>query len=154
MQNTRFENYMSQLESRLKHLTSAQREEEMREVRGHLETLASWHTQQGKNPEDAVQEAIRQFGKAEQIGRELNDIALRKSFVSSASWIGQAFAIWCCLAALHFLIFSSMNDKPSDFPHLLWSRWIISAMLATSMLFINHFVDKAIKKWNSRRNVA
>ncbi|PQV63473.1 hypothetical protein B1R32_11134 [Abditibacterium utsteinense] len=153
MQNTQLENYLRNLKARLHGLTSVQRESEMREVQQHLEALVAWHIQQGKSPDDATQAAIQQFGAPTKLGSELNGIAFGKRVVSKCAWVGRAFLIWCCWAAGQFLLLS-MNEKPSDSPHLLWSHWITSAMLATWVLFSNPLIDKAVKKWNSRHNVA
>ncbi|PQV63472.1 hypothetical protein B1R32_11133 [Abditibacterium utsteinense] len=156
MQNTRLENYMKSLKARLSKLTSVERESEMREVEQHLEALIAWHIHQGKSPDDATRAAIRQFGKAERLGRDLNGIAFGKRFASKSAWIGRKLLAWCGWAALQFIVISLttswlMNGKGSYDPDRLRDYWITSAMMATSLLFSMHFTEKAVRNWKARR---
>jgi hypothetical protein len=151
MQNTLLEKYLDSLGARLKGLSATQREGQIREVRGHLEALIEGHIGQGRSRDDATQLAIAQFGKAEKLGRELNGVAVGERVHSSIHWVAKGFFIWLCLWGLEFTFFSSMNNKPTDFPYQLGDRLLLSAVLATPALFGGHFYDKIVKKWQSRR---
>ncbi len=53
---------------RLQALASARRDEELREIRQHLEALVEEYIAQGYGEEEAIVTALRQFGPVERIG--------------------------------------------------------------------------------------
>jgi hypothetical protein len=130
MKNEQLDAYVGALGARLKGLTPQQREEEMREVRQHLESLVSCHIQEGKTLDEAVELAMRQFGRAESIGKGLDQArsGLRFKFMSRVS--SQVMGSLLGQAVLIFLFFVSMNDKPTDFPYLLKDKLVLALVLA------------------------
>ena len=74
------EKYVGKLNERLTSLSPAQRSEEVEEIRQHLETLVARQLELGKSEEEATAIAIRQFGRAGQVGREISS-AHEKHFV-------------------------------------------------------------------------
>jgi hypothetical protein len=147
MQNIRLENYIQSLESGLKRLSPAEREAQLREVRGHLEILIASHIAQGQTPDEAARLAIRQFGAPERLGSELNRVAIRQRFASGALGFAKGLLLWSCLFGVNLLFYASMNDKPTDFPFLLKDQLLWSAMMAT----FGFFSISMLKKRKTRR---
>lgn len=79
MAQSQLDHYLATLEARLKSLPPARRQEEMLEIRQHLEALVAGHLRAGVSEDAAVAAAIRQFGHAEQIGQELSKFAHAQS---------------------------------------------------------------------------
>ena len=132
MQNAQLDAYINTLGSRLKALNPLQREEEMREVRQHLEALTLWHLQQGKNQDEAVELAIKQFGRAEQIGSAINKVPAQKRIWQNAGVISQLFCAWLFIATIQFLATYWMNGNTAD-SHDLWDRLTISGWMSAIM---------------------
>ena len=151
MQSKQLDSYITTLGSRLKAMSKLQREEEMHEVRQHLEALVVWHMQQGQNQDEAVRLAIRQFGQAERIGGELNQASVRTRINTVVNIAGKFLVFWFCIATTQFLFFTSMNDKPTDFPYTLEDRLLRSAVLATGALVGFYFVMKNKKRNDAKR---
>jgi hypothetical protein len=130
MKNEQLDAYVNALGARLKGLAPQQREEEMQEVRQHLESLVSWHMQEGKPVDEAVGLAIRQFGRAESVGKGLDQArsGVRLKFMRRA--ILKAIGLWLGQAVLIFLFFMSMSDKPTDFAYLLKDKLVWALLLA------------------------
>lgn len=78
MANSQIDDYLKIIEDRLKRSSPTRRQEEMLEIRQHLEALAAGHRIAGLSEEAAEKAAIRQFGHAEQVGQELSNISQRQ----------------------------------------------------------------------------
>ena len=72
MAHDQIERYIAAVAERLQMLPADQREQDLREIRQHLEALAAGYTAQGMDETAAAAEAVRQFGHAEQRGAELD----------------------------------------------------------------------------------
>ena len=142
MKNTPLENYLNSLEAGLKRLTPAEREAQLCEVRGHLETLIASNIVQGQTREEATRLALQQFGAPETLGRELNQAAWRQSFGSRAFSFAKGSLIWSFWFGVQFWIYTSANDKPNDFPYHLQDRLLWSAVVAS----IGFFGVSALRK--------
>src|SRR5579871_5398909 len=70
MQNP-LEAYLQQVERRLRSLPREQRTQEIDELRRHLESLIDARIEAGLSEQEAVTEAIRQFGEPKGIGKSL-----------------------------------------------------------------------------------
>lgn len=70
MQN-KLEKYLSQIEKQLAALPAEQRQEELREIRSHLEMMIDDNVARGCDADDAVSKALEQFGAAEKVGKAL-----------------------------------------------------------------------------------
>lgn len=149
MKSERFDCYIAELETRLKSLMPQQRQDEMREVRQHLEDLALWHMQQGRSADDAVELALKQFGRAEAIGAELSGAVKEVRVRSQSRTLFGFAAYWVAIFALEYLFFYSMADKPTDFPYLAKDKLVLSAVAATSALAGACFM----RRWRERRKL-
>jgi hypothetical protein len=133
------EAYLNTFATRLGKLPGAQREDELREIRQHLELLISSHREQGKSEEAAVELAISQFGRAEKIGRELGQ-ASRKSDVAGVTVSSLIVCSVSMFVAYGF--FSLMNDKPTDFPYHESDKILLAAVLAMAGFSIRRLLDR------------
>jgi uncharacterized membrane protein len=133
------EDYLNQFASRLGKLPTAQREDELREIRQHLELLIVSHRERGRSEEEAVGLAISQFGRAEKIGRELSQ-ADSKSHQAQSAVSALIVTSVSMLVAYGFL--SLMNDKPTDFPYHGSDKIILAAILAMAGLSIRRLLEK------------
>ena len=78
----RLDDYLSSVERHLRHLPALVRENEVRELRSHLEQLRDDFAAQGQNPEMAAQSALDQFGDA------------RSVWLGRRAWILSAVFLW------------------------------------------------------------
>jgi len=136
MNNPRLERYLSTIASRLRTVPAEQRDEQVEEMRQHLEALVAGHVALGCGEDDAVEAAIRQFGRAEQVGRGLN-----RTWQPSQPWSLWAPAlIYLVSVLLIFGFFATANDKPTDFPHELGDQILMAIVLPCGVL-IKTLVD-------------
>jgi hypothetical protein len=120
MHDPRIEEYLSSLGQRLKALPKERREDELCEIRQHLEALKTAYIALGQNESEATEAALRQFGQASLIGGALAESAEGKR----RFW--RAAAIYAASVAVIYLFFTTMNDKPTDFPSTFGSRVIMA----------------------------
>lgn len=129
MDNRRLDDYITTLGRRLQGLPQTQREEELHEVRQHLEALVAGHVLRGMSEADAVDAALRQFGRAEQIGKDL--AAAQQP--SRPLWHYLLMYAGCVLVI--FLFFATANDKPTDFPYG-WAEQLVLALVLPAGVLI------------------
>lgn len=72
--STRLDDYLRNVARQLRDLPANVRENEVREMRSHLEQLGDDFAAQGQNPEAAAQMALEQFGDARAVGIRLRDV--------------------------------------------------------------------------------
>jgi uncharacterized membrane protein len=119
MAQSQLDYYLEIIEGRLKGLPPAQRQEEMREIRQHLEALVAGHRIAGLSEDEAVAAAIRQFGHAEQIGQELSQASQQPRMRSL--WLP---LIYILTVAVNLAIFA-FNDAPDT--------WFAKLVMAFSL---------------------
>jgi len=116
--HNQLEKYLSQIEKQLAALPVEQRQEELREIRSHLEMMIDVNIARGFDAEEAVTKAIKQFGSAQKVGKELRQ---SKPF----SWLHYlrpfaAFLFALCVV-IAWISISSGNQIPSFVPaHFQW----------------------------------
>jgi hypothetical protein len=93
--HSRLERYLEELERPLTALTPEARAEWREEARQHLAALAAAHEELGSSPEEAVEAALRQFGDARQIGRQVQQSS-PEGLQKGGSWraIGRAYLLF------------------------------------------------------------
>jgi uncharacterized membrane protein len=64
------ENYLAEVAACLSALPAARRNEELREMRAHLESVFAAYRQQGQTADEAARNAVAQFGTPETVGRD------------------------------------------------------------------------------------
>lgn len=140
--NTELETYLETLSARLSALPPARREDEMREVRGHLEALAASYRAQGHDEGEASRLAIRRFGQAERIGREINGVEVQRRTGRFGATLMPMLMQWSVSATLTFGLFSLANDKPSDFPYQTVDKALLALALASAGVCVSRLIEK------------
>ena len=139
MNDNPFECYLATLRWQMKWMPQARREEQLQETLQHLESMLASHLSTGMAREKAIVLTLREFGPAELIAGEVNRVYLRSRIAFTLRWVSHALAMWVVLTTIQFAFFSSMNDKPTDFPYQLVDRLKLSMLLATLAFFGGHF---------------
>ena len=124
MPKSQLDHYLETIEGRLKRLAPARRQEDMQEIRQHLEALAAGHRIAGLSEDEAVAAAIRQFGHAEQVGQELSQASQQQRMRSF--WL---LLIYLLTVAVCFGIFV-INDNPET----LFAKLVMAFSLPTGVL--------------------
>lgn len=132
MDDPRLDAYISTIGGRLKRLSSAQREEELREIRQHLETLVAGHLAAGISQDEAVDAALRQFGHAEEMGRELAG-----AWQQRLPRLWPALLVYLCQVLAIFVLIALANDKPTDIPYGWPNQLLLAVMLPIGFLVLN-----------------
>lgn len=132
MDNPRIERYIATLGARLRSLSSAQRDEELSEVRQHLDALVAGHRARGLSEEEAVEAALHQFGHAEQIGQQLHRAWAQRRVPR----LWPALVGYVVLVALIFGAFATANDQPTDFPQGFGPQLLLALVLPAGTLAI------------------
>ena len=131
--------YLNTVAGRIGSLLSAQREDELREIRQHLELLVASHREDGRSEEEAIGLAISQFGRAEKIGRELS-LADKKSRMKPTAL---SATIGCSVSMfIAYGFFSLINDKPTDFPYHQSDKLWLAAVIALCGFSIRYLLEK------------
>lgn len=139
MANSELEHYLETIEARLKGLPSAQRQEEVREIRQHLEALVAGHRIAGLGEDEAVEAAIRQFGHAEQVGQELSKAPRQQRM--RAFW---PFLIYIITVAVNLAIFAYNDSLDSWFARLVMALSLPLGVLALGV------AEVVQNNWRSR----
>jgi len=125
MPNSQLDHYLATIEGRLKRLPLARRQEEMQEIRQHLEALAAGHRIAGLSEDEAVAAAIRQFGHAEQVGQELDKASPRLRIRSF--WL---ILVYVITVAVCFGIFVIRDNPETMFEKLVMAFSLPAGTLA------------------------
>lgn len=136
MDNPQVERYLQSIEARLEALAPAQRDDELRELRQHLEALIAGHRARGLDDDAAVAAALRQFGHAEQLGRELH----RATLHAAKPRLWPFIFFYLGMVALIFGLLATANDKPTDFPATLGGQLMLAFVLPAGM-FVIRLID-------------
>ena len=130
MDNPEVERYLAAIDVRLRALPPTRRDEELRELRQHLAALVDGHRARGLSEDEAVAMALRQFGRAEQIGQDLHEAWARPGQPQLWPWV---FA-YLGFVALIFGAFATANDQPTDFPYHLGDQLLLALALPAGTL--------------------
>jgi hypothetical protein len=96
------EEYLNQIAGHLRLLPSGRREEELREIRQHLEALVQAYQELGSSESDAITAALTQFGSSRENARGL-EWAWQRERVDVAPTIRKALSQFGALALYHLL---------------------------------------------------
>lgn len=140
MANSPLDHYLETIEARLQGLLPARRQEEMREIRQHLEALVAGHRIAGLSEEEAVAAAIRQFGHAEQVGQALNQASQQQRM--RYLWL---ILIYILTVAVSFGIYV-INDNPDT----LFAKLVMAFSLPATILALG--VAEVVQNYLRSRN--
>jgi len=143
MANSQLEHYLKTIESRLQNLPPAQRQEELLEIRQHLEALVAGHHLAGLSEAEAVVAAIRQFGHAEQVGQELSKATQQKRIRSF--WL---IVIYVVTVAVNLAIFI-VNDNPDTW----FAKLVLAFSLPAGVLALG-VAEMVQNRWRARNQQA
>ncbi|WP_110513268.1 HAAS signaling domain-containing protein [Herpetosiphon llansteffanensis] len=132
------ERYLKIVAAELSNLPAAQRADEIREIRSHLEALVAQALQQGADRSTAVTTALAQFGSADQLGRILSTTWQRHHATAHVAW-WQLLLIYIVGVAVTLGMLVLIGDVPSNFPSnflpvLYKALWIAALGVGTPML--------------------
>jgi len=130
MADAKMEEYVAAIAGRLRSLPPSQREEELREIRQHLDALVAGHRARGASEKDAVDAALAQFGRPEQVGRQIHGAWARQR--PPRLW--PALLAYPLLVVAIFTTFTLANDRPTDFPHDLSDRLLLALAFPAALL--------------------
>ena len=125
MANSPLDHYLETMEGRLKSLAPARRQEELQEVRQHLEALVAGHRMAGLSEDEAVAAAIRQFGHAEQVGQALSQASQQKHVRS----VMMLLALFILTVAVNIVIFAI-----NDYPDTWFAKFVMAFALSAGLL--------------------
>ena len=128
--NPELERYIAEIGMRLGALPAARRDEELRELRQHLTALVEGHRARGLSEDAAVAAALRQFGRAEQLGQDLHAAWARPRLPRLWPWVGA----YLVLVALIFGALATANDKVTDFPNNVGGQLVLALVLPAGTL--------------------
>lgn len=97
-----------------------------------LRTLPAAQRAQGLDEAAAVAAALRQFGQAEQIGRQLQQAETK----ARQPRLWPLLLIYTCSVLLIFGLLATANDKPTDFPATLAGQLVLALALPSGMLIM------------------
>jgi len=145
MANEQLDRYVNTLSARLKKVPPAERNEELREIRQHLEALIAGYIAQGRSEEAATAEAIGQFGRADRLGRELGGAWARRQ----VRRLWPLVVVYVSMVLLIFGFYALTNDKPTDFPYGWVNQLLMAMVLPAGMFSIGAF--KYLRQKRTRR---
>lgn len=142
MANSRLDQYIETIENRLKSLPPVRRQEEIQEVRQHLEALVAGHRIAGLSEDEAMETAIRQFGHAEQVGQELSKASRRQR--TRVLWL---LGVYIATVVVNLVIFT-INDSPETW----FAKFIMAFTLSSGLLALG--VIEGMQYWRNQKKQA
>lgn len=157
--NNRLEQFVEEVESRLTTLTPVVREQEVTEIRQHLEAMVAAEREMGASEKEATDAAISRFGMASQVGSELNatgwrlrlrrlpDVAVAALSAMSVWLIIQESTRWSGYWATDLLLSDCPYRSHDDSHQLSW--WLFrgaGGLLATVVLVMRSGWRAALRR--------
>jgi len=131
------EKYLSQIGKQLAELSAEQREEELREIRSHLQQMIEENVAHGDDADEAVTKALEQFGAAKKVASDLKRTRINRDQRARTFLAGLVvFAIWIYPDFCTSYLFPSMR-------HLFLTPGA-SYIETTFVFFISGWVAEAI----------
>lgn len=108
----RLENYLAEVAARLHSLPTARRNEELREIRAHLENAVQAYQELGDSEDDAAQAAVQRFGSANTIGRQMARTWWRGRFIAFRESVSGLIVMAAILLALPNMLLHALIPAP------------------------------------------
>lgn len=140
------ERYLNSVSSRLTDLPADERDDQMREIRQHLESLVADQRAYGLDQDEAVAAALNQFGGSDQIGKQLRHASKQRRLPNLWLYVG----IYLSAVILTLGVFITANDKPTDFPYGLANQVILALVLPAGTLAIGLISYYRAKRFRRR----
>lgn len=107
------ESYLAEVAAHLSALPAKQRNEELREMRAHLESVFAAYRQQGQTADEAARNAVAQFGRPETVGQDTVTAWQRGEALNQRSVWGAA----ACTLAVRFLVPHCLTPLETAYLH-------------------------------------
>ena len=128
MLTNRLDTYMAELEQKLNRLPEAQRQEELTEIRGHLEEISAAYREMGLSEEQAFADAEQQFGDTVQLSRAIKKV-YRNRFMYVAGETAAAFVVLYLMCRISNLFLRQAAPVTEQ-----WSLYAVLSLLGASAL--------------------
>lgn len=161
------DNYLKELETKLRSLPRGQRESDMAEIRQHLEAMAAAYKELDCTDDEAARCAIQQFGPSKPVARELLTVSRRADRHRIGTRL--CYAGWCLfLLSLALPVFDLLGStvrgyqcalivfSPS-FPMMSsdsWGLWYYHGLGLANILMLASPVMLALLKGKRQRWIA
>ena len=133
--HSQLEAYLEQVAAHLGPMPVKQRSEELREMRAHLEAAAAAHRELGQSEEDAVRNALVQFGTPDALGQSAVAAwrrGVRRDWRDLASAAACTFAL---MLATHLIMLWCNTVHSSAFRAALWGGGMGAAVSVCNRYF-------------------
>ena len=128
--------YLASVARRLTALPAARRDEDLRELRQHLDTLVTGYRAAGLDEQAAARAAVERFGHAERIGRGLRDVARPRR---SVRWYAGFWLVFTAVQLAANLLVLLLAGEPSDLRdqplQQLWPVLLFSVVGPVAFIF-------------------
>lgn len=114
MHSTDLDSYMAELERNLRGLPKAQRREELAEMRSHLEEMIAAYQELGMSEEQAIADALRQFGETLPLARDLKTVYRKRVAFGVAETFGAIVGLYVLMIAV-----GSLTNT-----EIFWNDWV------------------------------
>ena len=135
------ENYLAEVERHCVSLPKPKRDDELKEMRQHLLNAVSVHQESGQPEDEAVANALTEFGTAEEASVNILwawQRLLRKNGIKTF-W--KIEGIWSALAAFNFLF---MSPKMED--RMIWFYfWLITMIVGFLLMVLPPYLRPEVK---------
>ena len=129
--------YLGEAAGHLAGLPAARRADELREMRAHLENAVIAGRELGRTEEEAVQDALAQFGTPEALGENLVQTWRREQMLNKRSLFGAAactVVMTVALARITSLLMPFLPQAPAHelllppYSLRMWAEWVVWLM--------------------------
>ena len=113
------ENYLKEVRTQLRSLPAGKQDEELREIRQHLQALIAGNVERGDSEDKAVAAAIRQFGSSKQVGQSLRQAQTAKGMMTMTKIMQKKKLFLVVFTILHMAVIAAMlaaGNNSSFFP--------------------------------------
>ena len=127
--DNRLNEYLQKLEAALGDLEAEQRTNELREMRQHIEAMVARQIERGQSSDEALTEALAQFGPPQQVGRALCAARVGDSSGRVLTAVLGAVVVNAWLGGLASLLFGAAQSL------LGWGAWLILPLMIVGASF-------------------
>ena len=127
--DNRLNEYLQKLEAALGALGVEQRTGELREMRQHIEAMVARQIELGQSPDEALTEALEQFGPPQRVGRSLCAARAGESPGRVLTAVLGALTIYVWFSGMSSLLFGAAQGL------LGWVAWLIPLVMAVLSSF-------------------
>jgi len=136
------EDYLSKIEKQLAALPAEQREEELREIRSHLQQMIAENIARGDVADEAIAQALEQFGPAGKLGRDLK-VAKPIPWYDRGRPLLAAIVAYTVLACIYGPFCSFVDASGILLPSVFHTLWLYNTVVIFSA-FVSGWVAEIV----------